>query len=64
MDMLKVALMDDLAPACLCQNCPEVPEEHCECCLTEAKNKKMCEKEGADCVMKVAKMALVWDKVT
>ena len=53
-----------MAHVCLCDNCPDVPDEYSKCCLTEAKNKKVCNDESVPCITKVGKMAKVWDKVT
>ena len=49
--------------ACLCGNCPSVPEEHSKCCHYETKNKAACEKEDVTCIIDVRKMNKIWDKV-
>ena len=51
------------APVCDCENCPAVPDENSKCCQHEGKVKEMCSVDKAGCIIRVAKMNLVWDKV-
>ena len=48
---------------CGCGKCPAVPIEECKCCCNDAKVLEDCSKDGVQCIIKLAKMAKVWDKV-
>ena len=42
---------------------PEVKEPECCCCWYEKKYRDMSKEESVACVIKIAKMNKVWDKV-